>query len=113
MAFTYDRPDAEVSVPDDSPLEEAVVRTTDLGIMAHQDDLEFAALAPIAACLDDPDRWFTGVVCTDGAGSARSGPFAECTDAEMRALRRDEQRAAAAMPPWWSSSRRSCTRRVR
>jgi LmbE family N-acetylglucosaminyl deacetylase len=97
MAFTYDRPDAEVSVPDDSPLEEAVVRTTDLGIMAHQDDLEFAALAPIAACLDDPDRWFTGVVCTDGAGSARSGPFAECTDAEMRALRRDEQRAAAAI----------------
>ena len=97
MAFTYDRPDAEVGVPDGSPLDEAVARTTDLGIMAHQDDLEFAALAPIAACLDDPERWFTGVVCTDGAGSARSGRFAECTDAQMRSIRRDEQREAASV----------------
>lgn len=95
MAFTYPRPHAEVRVPDGAPLADAVARTTDLGIVAHQDDLEFAALAPIAACLQDPDRWFTGVVCTDGAGSARSGPFAECTDEEMRVLRRQEQRAAA------------------
>ena len=95
MAFTYPRPHAEVWVPDASPLADALARTTDLGVVAHQDDLEFAALAPIAACVDDPDRWFTGVACTDGAGSARAGAFAECTDEEMRGLRREEQRGAA------------------
>jgi LmbE family N-acetylglucosaminyl deacetylase len=95
MAFTYPRPHAETWVPDGASLDEALARTTDLGIVAHQDDLEFAALAPIAACRHDPDRWFTGVVCTDGAGSARSGRFAACTDEEMRTLRRREQRDAA------------------
>ncbi len=95
MAFTYSRPHAEVWVPDASPLEAALNRTTDLGIVAHQDDLEFAALAPIAACLEDSERWFTGVACTDGSGSARTGVFAEYTDEEMRVLRRQEQRAAA------------------
>ena len=59
--------------PTARPLEAALARTTDLGIVAHQDDLEFMALAPIGACLGDPDRWFTGVACTDGAGSARTG----------------------------------------
>lgn len=95
MAFTYPRAAAEVAVPDGSDLDVALARTTDLGIVAHQDDLEFLALAAIAACLDDPDRWFTGVACTDGAGSARSGPYAGCSDDEMVELRRAEQRAAA------------------
>jgi len=95
MAFSYPRPHAEVWVPDAEPLPIALARTTDLGIVAHQDDLEFAALAPIAACRDDLDRWFAGVTCTDGAGSARAGAFADCTDEEMRVLRRQEQRAAA------------------
>jgi len=95
VAFTYPRAAAEVAVPDGSDLDVALARTTDLGIVAHQDDLEFLALAAIAACLDDPDRWFTGVACTDGAGSARSGPYAGCSDDEMVELRRAEQRAAA------------------
>jgi LmbE family N-acetylglucosaminyl deacetylase len=93
--FSYPRAAAEVTVPDGSPLEAAVARTTDLGIGAHQDDLEFMALVAIAACQADPDRWFTGVVCTDGAGSARGGPFAHYTDEQMVATRRQEQRAAA------------------
>ena len=95
MAIHLSRPHAEVWVPDGSDLDDALSRTTDLGIVAHQDDLEFMALAPIAACLDDPDRWFTGVACTDGAGSARSGPYAGYSDEQMMAVRRDEQRAAA------------------
>ena len=82
-------------VPDGAPLDVALARTTDLGIVAHQDDLEFMALAPIGACLDDPDRWFTGVACTDGVGSVRTGRYADVTDDEMAAVRRDEQRAAA------------------
>ena len=97
MSFSYGRPQAEVSVPDGSSLEGALARTTDLGIVAHQDDLEFMALASIAACLDDPERWFTGVTCTDGAGSARTGPFAGFSDEQMMAVRRDEQREAAAI----------------
>ena len=95
MAIELSRPRAEVWVPDTSDLEVALARTTDLGIVAHQDDLEFMALAPIAACLDDAERWFTGVACTDGAGSARSGPYADYSDEDMMAVRRDEQRAAA------------------
>ena len=95
MAFDYLRPAAEVWVPDASALDLALARTTDLGIVAHQDDLEFMALAAIGACRDDPDRWFTGVACTDGAGSARTGRYAEVTDDEMVELRRAEQRAAA------------------
>ena len=95
MAFSYPRPHAEVWVPDAEPLPIALARTTDLGIVAHQDDLEFAALAPIAACRDDLDRWFAGVTCTDGAGSARGATTAGIDDAELVARRRDEQRAAA------------------
>jgi LmbE family N-acetylglucosaminyl deacetylase len=95
MALSLSRPQAELWVPDGSPIDDALARTTDLGIVAHQDDLEFMALAPIAACLADPARWFTGVACTDGAGSARTGPFADYTDEQMMATRRDEQRAAA------------------
>ncbi|MGZ4711286.1 MAG: PIG-L deacetylase family protein, partial [Acidimicrobiales bacterium] len=95
MTFSYPRPHADVWVPDGSPLDLALDRTTDLGVVAHQDDLEFMALAPIGACLDDPDRWFTGVACTNGVGSVRTGRYASATDDEMAAVRRDEQRAAA------------------
>jgi LmbE family N-acetylglucosaminyl deacetylase len=95
VAFSYPRAAADVRVPDGAPLGAALARTTDLGVVAHQDDLEFMALAAIGACLDDPSRWFTGVACTDGAGSARSGPYADRTDEEMVDLRRTEQRQAA------------------
>ncbi len=95
MTLSYPRPRADVWVPDGAPLDAALARTTDLGIVAHQDDLEFMAIAPIGACLDDPDRWFTGVTCTDGVGSVRTGRYADVTDDEMAVVRRDEQRAAA------------------
>jgi len=86
---------ADVWTPGGIDVEVALARTTDLGVVAHPDDLEFMALAAIAACYDDPDRWFTGIVCTDGAGSARSGAYADLTDVEMAEVRRAEQRTAA------------------
>lgn len=86
---------ADVFVPDDAPVPDALARTTDLGVGAHPDDLEFLMLVPIASCRADAARSFTGVTCTDGAGSARSGAFASFTDEQMVAVRRDEQRAAA------------------
>lgn len=87
----------DVFVPDGVPLATALERTTALGIGAHPDDLEFFAITPIAEALADDHLWFTGITCTDGAGSARAGRFAACTDAEMVAIRREEQRAAAAI----------------
>jgi LmbE family N-acetylglucosaminyl deacetylase len=95
VPFNYPRSAADVWVPDGAAVDAAVDRTTDLGVVAHQDDLEFMALAAIGACLDDPARWFTGVACTDGAGSARGGRYAGMTDDEMVDVRRGEQRTAA------------------
>lgn len=89
------RAGVDLFVPDGSPIDVALRGTTDLGIGAHPDDLEFMMLVPISGCLDDPARSFTGVTCTDGAGSARSGAWAALTDAEMVEVRRHEQQRAA------------------
>ena len=96
-ALRLQRGDADVFVPDGSPLAEAMSRTTDLGIGAHADDLEFMCVVPIGECAGLPDRWFSGVTCTDGAGSARGGRFADMRDDELVGVRRDEQRRAAAL----------------
>ena len=45
--------------------------TTHLGVGAHQDDLEFMALHGILECYQRPDRWFSGIMVTDGRGSSR------------------------------------------
>jgi LmbE family N-acetylglucosaminyl deacetylase len=86
---------ALVYVPDERPLDEALRRTTHLGIVAHPDDLEILAARGILECYEAADRWFCGVVITDGAGSARTGPYASYDDVQMRAVRREEQQEAA------------------
>lgn len=86
---------AEVLVPDGRSIAEALCRTTHLGIGAHPDDLEFMALHGIQECYQNPDKWFTGVTCTTGSGSAREGAFADKTDEEIAAIRRQEQNHAA------------------
>ena len=70
-------------------------RTTHLGVGAHQDDLEFMAMHGILECYEQTDQWFGGVTCTNGAGSARTGEFANVTDEEMQAIRAEEQREAS------------------
>lgn len=85
----------DVYIPDDVCLAEAQARTSHLGIGAHQDDLEFMALHGISTCYEQDSAWFSGITCTDGGGSARSGPFADKTDDEMKAIRLQEQRRAA------------------
>ena len=89
------RPDADVFVPDGTSLPDALTRTTHLCVGAHQDDQEFMAYHGIVACFARPDRWFTGVVLTNGGGSARCGPYADFSDEAMMAVRRAEQRKAA------------------
>jgi LmbE family N-acetylglucosaminyl deacetylase len=86
---------AAVFVPDGLPEEEALRRTTHLGIGAHQDDLEIMCLEGILAGFGSADQWFTGVVVTDGGGSARDGLYADYTDEMMRSVRRREQIKAA------------------
>lgn len=88
-------PASDFHVPDGRAAVEALARTTDLGIGAHADDLEFMALDGILAGYNRSDRWFGGITVTDGAGSARAGRFAECSDAEMQRIRAAEQRSAA------------------
>jgi LmbE family N-acetylglucosaminyl deacetylase len=90
-------PTAEIFIPDQAPIPEALKRITHLGIGAHQDDLEFMAFHGILKCFDSTEKWFGGVTCSDGAGSSRTGPFAEFSDAEMMAIRRQEQNTAAVM----------------
>jgi LmbE family N-acetylglucosaminyl deacetylase len=49
----------------------------------------------ILACYHDDTEYFGGVTCTNGNSSARTGPYAGFTDAEMMTARRREQNAAA------------------
>ncbi len=86
---------AEVFVPDDLPAERALARTTHLCISAHQDDIEIMAVGPILECFQQKDRWFTGVVVTDGRGSPRDNLYKDYTDEEMRLVRFKEQNKAA------------------
>lgn len=88
-------PNAEIYLPDDGELTFVLPQTTHLGIGAHQDDLEFMALHGILECYDRDDLWFGGITCTNGAGSARKGPFADVTDQEMQEIRAEEQREAS------------------
>jgi len=86
---------AEVFVPDGLPAEEALMRTTHLCIAAHHDDIEIMAPQPILECFQSGEKWFTGVVVTDGRGSPRSGIYQKYNDEEMRLVRMKEQRKAA------------------
>jgi LmbE family N-acetylglucosaminyl deacetylase len=86
---------ADLFVPDGSPAEAALGRTTHLCIAAHQDDIEIMAYHGIAECFGRKDRGFTGVVVTNGAGSPRAGIYGQYTDDEMQKVRLVEQRKAA------------------
>lgn len=90
-------PGADTFVPDGAALTAAMERTTHLGIGAHQDDLEIMTFHGIAECYGRSDKWFAGVVCTNGAGSPRAGIYAHHTDETMQTIRRQEQRNAAAV----------------
>ena len=91
----FHNPTAAVYVPDGKPVVAALKRLTHLGVGAHQDDLEFMALQGILECRASKSKWFGGVTCTNGAGSARTGKYKKFTDDQMMAIRRREQDKAA------------------
>ena len=93
MKFHLDT--AEIYIPDNMPEGQALARTTHLCISAHQDDIEIMAAHPILECFQQEDKWFTGVVVTDGRGSPRDSLYKDYTDEEMRLVRFKEQHKAA------------------
>jgi LmbE family N-acetylglucosaminyl deacetylase len=92
--------------PTASSSDEAFARVTTLAIGAHQDDIEFMAMHGVLECYAQPQRCFAGVICTDGGGSPRCGPFARlqrrrhacraCRGAESRRCHRSLQLHVAA-----------------
>ena len=86
---------AELYIPDGVEETAALARTTHLCVAAHQDDIEIMAYDGVIQCFQQEDRWFTGVVVTNGAGSPRSGVYEKYSDAEMVEVRRREQKKAA------------------
>jgi LmbE family N-acetylglucosaminyl deacetylase len=93
--MNFHKPTADFFVPDGAAPEAAIARTTHLCLAAHQDDIEIMAYHGIAECFGQKDKWFSGVVVTNGAGSPRSGIYGDYTDEEMQKVRVIEQRKAA------------------
>lgn len=89
------KPNSEIYIPDGSGITSALSRTTHMAISAHQDDVEIMAFKGITETFQKPDKHFTAVIATDGAGSARDGRYASYTDEDMKKIRRIEQKNAA------------------
>jgi len=85
----------EIFIPDGSPLPEAIVRASHLGVAAHPDDLEIMAYHGILKCFASEKDCFFGVIATDGAGSPRDGFYKRYSDEEMKVVRKKEQKKAA------------------
>jgi LmbE family N-acetylglucosaminyl deacetylase len=86
---------ADIFVPDGVDAGAALARTTHMCVAAHQDDIEIMAYHGVAECFGRQDKWFSGVVVTNGAGSPRTGIYGHYTDDEMQRIRLVEQRKAA------------------
>ncbi|MCJ7626308.1 MAG: PIG-L family deacetylase [Anaerolineaceae bacterium] len=85
----------EIFIPDGlSPLE-GLARTTHMAVGAHPDDLEIMAVDGILECFQRTDKWFSGVVMTDGRASPRGALYRDYTDDDMVVVRAKEQKKAA------------------
>jgi len=93
MKFNIDT--AEVFIPDGKPESEALSRTTHMALATHQDDIEIMAYHGVLSCFGLDDKWFGGVVVTNGSGSPRDDLYADYTDDMMQKVRRAEQKKAA------------------
>lgn len=89
----FNNSNAGIYVPDNA--EDGISRTTHMAIAAHQDDIEIMAYEGISLCYESMDKWFCGVVITNGAGSPRAGKYADFTDEKMQNIRKQEQNKAA------------------
>ena len=86
---------AQTYIPDAIDEKDRIARTTHMAFGAHQDDIEIMAFDGILKCFQRQDKWFTGVVVTNGSGSPRDDLYKDTTDEEMQAVRVVEQKKAA------------------
>jgi LmbE family N-acetylglucosaminyl deacetylase len=93
--MTFKTPGSQLFIPDGAPTEEALARTTYMGVAAHQDDLEIMSFHGIIDCFQRDDKWFAGVIVTNGAGSPRADVYGTFSDADMIEVRAKEQKKAA------------------
>ncbi|MDR2338238.1 MAG: PIG-L family deacetylase [Deltaproteobacteria bacterium] len=82
---------ASFFLPTEKNADLAFRRTTHLGVVAHQDDLEIATFAAILECYKNPCKWYSGVVCTDSPGEGYFDDYATCSKEELIKIRRAEQ----------------------
>ncbi len=87
----------EIFIPDGLEEKQAIKRTTHMAIGAHQDDLEIMAYHGIEACFQQKDKYFMGIIVTNGSGSARDNIYKDYTNEDMIKVRRKEQIKAAVM----------------
>lgn len=95
MKVNLHQPNAEIFMPKQMSADQALSLTTHMAFGAHQDDIEIMAASPILECFQDKNLWFSGVVMTDGRGSARDNFYQDFSDDEMQAVRLKEQKKAA------------------
>lgn len=93
----FESPHADIFIPDQSDETLALSRCTHLTIGTHADDVELLGMNGIQTCYDSTTDHFVGVVVTDGAGSPRTGAYANVTNDEMVEIRKQEQIAAATL----------------
>lgn len=79
----------------DLDFENILGRVTHLGIGAHPDDLEIMCPHGICSCYGDDDKWFAGIVCTNGSGSLPAGKYGNKSIEEIKDVRWKEQRLSA------------------
>ena len=93
--MNFNKEKASIYVPSGKEISEALKSTTHLAVVAHQDDTEILAYHGIAQCFGQKDKNFSSVIVSNGAGSPRTGIYAEYSDEEMQEIRKDEQNKAA------------------
>lgn len=86
---------AEIFIPDKTRWEDAAGRTTHMGIGAHPDDLEIAAFHGILECHESREKWFFGIIATDGSGSPGGDRYAALKNEDIARIRNREQKEAA------------------
>lgn len=86
---------AEIFIADNHNPQNAISRTTHMSIAAHHDDIEIMAYEGIEKCFQNTTHHFTGVVVTNGSGSARDNMYKNYTDEQMMKVRKEEQKKAA------------------
>ena len=86
---------SEIYFPAGKGSDQQLLKTTHLGIGAHQDDLEILAIHGIMKAYDDPESFFTGVTITNGVNTSRRGDYQLVSDQDYQQIRNEEQKRAA------------------